>query len=262
MATGSSVFSGTFGRRQRYARIDQGPAPARSRSPRQSTYTGTTTLSGGAVNVGAAENPRPPPDRLGNSPAANPGSILFNGGALQYSGANQNDYSGRFSTVDNQAYCVDTNGQSVTWATALTSSGGTLTKTGAGTLTLSGQNTYTGTTTLSAGALNLGAAEDPGVSGPLGNSPAANPGSIVLSGGTLQYSDANQNDYSGRFSTADNQAYRVDTNGQNVTWATALTGSGRARSPRAARARSRSSPQTPIPARPPLTAARSRSATA
>ena len=50
---------------------------------------------------------------------------------------------------------MDTNGQNVTWATALTSSGGTLTKSGgSGTLTLSGANTYTGATTISAGIVN------------------------------------------------------------------------------------------------------------
>ena len=97
---------------------------------------------------------------------------------------------------------------------------------GNGTLILSGQNTYTGVTTLSSGILNLGSAENAGTSGPLGKSAAANPGSIVFNGGTLQYSASNTNDYSGRFSTAANQPYSVDTNGQNVTWATALTASG------------------------------------
>ena len=60
----------------------------------------------------------------------------------------------------------------------------------------------TGTTTLNAGMLTLGAAEIAGTSGPLGNSVADNPGSIILNGGYLQYSDANTYDYSGRFSTA------------------------------------------------------------
>ncbi len=101
-----------------------------------------------------------------------------------------------------------------------------LTKSTSGTITLTGPNTYTGTTTLTDGILNLGVAESAGTSGPLGNSVAANPGSIVLGGGTLQYSAANQNDYSGRFSTAASQQYNVDTNGQNVTWNSALTSSG------------------------------------
>ncbi len=119
------------------------------------TYTGTTTLSAGTLNLGVAEsvNVSGP---LGKQLANAAGTIILNGGTLQYSASNSNDYSGRFSTAASQAYDVDTNGQSVTWATALTSSGGALTKSGAGTLTLSGANTYSGTTTVSAGALQVG----------------------------------------------------------------------------------------------------------
>ncbi len=100
------------------------------------------------------------------------------------------------------------------------------TKTGAGTMAMSGANTYNGVTTLGAGAVQLDAAETAGTSGPLGRSAANNPGSIVFSGGTLRHSVNNLNDYSGRFSTAAGQAYKVDLNGRNVIWATALTSSG------------------------------------
>lgn len=90
---------------------------------------------------------------------------------------------------------------------------------------LAGVNTYTGPTVISAGTLQLGSAETVGTSGPLGKSPASNPNNIVLSGGTLQYSTANNNDYSGRFSTASSQAYNIDENGENVIFATPLTSS-------------------------------------
>jgi fibronectin-binding autotransporter adhesin len=120
---------------------------------------------------------------------------------------------------------VDTTAGNFDQITALTAARG-LIKVGTNTLTLSQANTYTGVTTVSAGAINLGVAEVVGVSGPLGTSAAANPGSIVFSGGTLQYSAANSHDYSGRFSTAANQVYRADTNSQNVIWASDLTSSG------------------------------------
>ena len=70
--------------------------------------------------------------------------------------SNQTDYSARFSALPNQAYSVDTNGQNVAFASVLASPGGTLTKLGAGTLTLSGANTYSGGTNVNAGALELG----------------------------------------------------------------------------------------------------------
>ncbi len=103
----------------------------------------------------------------------------------------------------------------------LTGSGTSLAKAGPGTLVMAGANTYTNTTTLAAGTLQLGVAEVAGTSGPLGAS-----GTLVLSGGTLRHTASNTHDYSSRFSTAANQQYRVDTNGQSVTWATGLTSSG------------------------------------
>jgi fibronectin-binding autotransporter adhesin len=118
------------------------------------TYTGVTTLSAGVINLGVAENAGIS-GPLGNSAAANPGSIVFDGGTLQHSASNTNDYSGRFSTVANQAYSINTNSQNVTWATDLTSSGGTLTKGGAGSLTLTGNNTFTGGVTISTGELRI-----------------------------------------------------------------------------------------------------------
>src|SRR5262249_17458793 len=84
---------------------------------------------------------------------------------------------------------------------------------GAGLLTLTGSNSYTGGTTINAGTLNVGS------SGALGTTGAINFGATA---GTLQYSSANQADYSSRLVAG--QTYRVDTKSQSVTWATALTG--------------------------------------
>ncbi len=92
-------------------------------------------------------------------------------------------------------------------------------------LTLSGANTYTGTNTLNAGIVNLGIAENVGVSGPLGKSAAVHANNIVLGGATLQYTTSNQFDYSGRFSTANGQKYNIDINGQSVSFNTSLSSS-------------------------------------
>ena len=98
---------------------------------------------------------------------------------------------------------------------------GSLTKTGAGTLTLSATNAYTGGTTNNAGIVKVNAPETPGISGPLGKS-----GTLTFGGGTLQYSAANQSDYSSRFSAAANQPISIDTAGQDVTFASPLVSSG------------------------------------
>jgi autotransporter-associated beta strand protein len=111
------------------------------------TFTGNITLSGGELVVNHAEN-------LGvNGPLGNGGFISFTGGTLGFSVNNTYDYSPRFTNAPGQAISIDTAGLNVTFTSALTSSGGSLTKLGAGTLTLSGQGAYTGRTFVNGGAL-------------------------------------------------------------------------------------------------------------
>jgi hypothetical protein len=107
------------------------------------TY-GNTTLSGGTARIGS------------NTALGSIGTISFAGGTLQYTSAYTADHSARFSNAANQAYAIDTNGETVTLATALTSSGGTFVKTGTGNLIFAADQTYTGSTTISAGTLTLG----------------------------------------------------------------------------------------------------------
>jgi len=96
-----------------------------------------------------------------------------------------------------------------------------LTKSDAGTWVLSATNTFSAATILAGGVLQLAAPELPGTSGPLGIG-----GTISFSGGTLQYTSTDNADYSSRFSTASNQTFKVDCNGQNITFATSLSSSG------------------------------------
>ncbi|MFN9489451.1 MAG: beta strand repeat-containing protein, partial [Betaproteobacteria bacterium] len=81
------------------------------------------------------------------------GTLSFTGGTLQYSAANTTDYSSRFGSAGGQSWRIDTNGQAVSFAGNLVGTGSSLAKLGTGTLTLSGTNTYTGATTVNAGAL-------------------------------------------------------------------------------------------------------------
>jgi autotransporter-associated beta strand protein len=110
------------------------------------TYAGGTQINAGTVVLGHA-------DGLGST-----GTIAFGGGTLQYGSGITTDLSSRFSNSASQQYAVDTNGNNITFATGLTSSGGSLTKSGLGTLTLGGSNTFDGSTTISAGNLSISSA--------------------------------------------------------------------------------------------------------
>ena len=142
------------------------------------TYTGVTNLTAGTVIV---DNPA----ALGSG-----GTISFSGGTLQYgdqshhdSEYNSADYSARFSTAANQSYRIDTGTHTITYVGALTSSGGSLTKAGAGTLTLTGANTYTGGTTVNGGTLLIDGANS-------GNAAVTVQNSGSLFGGTGTVSGA------------------------------------------------------------------------
>jgi fibronectin-binding autotransporter adhesin len=88
-----------------------------------------------------------------------------------------------------------------------------------GTLSLSGVNTYTGTTTIAAGTLQADRADVATVSGALGNG-----GSIRFTGGSLQFTAKSAGtDYSTRIASNTTAAIKIDTNGQIVTFGTALS---------------------------------------
>jgi len=109
-----------------------------------SSYSGPTSIYGGTLQITAAAN-------LGDNSATN--SIVLGSGTLQ-------SVSGNFSLGTNRGILLTGTGgiqvdaDTVTVDGVISGSGG-LTKTGAGTLVLTGVNTHTGTTTVSAGALQL-----------------------------------------------------------------------------------------------------------
>ncbi|MGH7978194.1 MAG: beta strand repeat-containing protein, partial [Limisphaerales bacterium] len=113
----------------------------------ENSYTGPTLLDGGELIASAAETSGV------QGPLGESGVITFAGGTLGWSVNNTFDYSPRFDASPGQQYSLDTGGQIVTLATNLVSVGATLTKLGAGTLTLTGTNTYSGLTTVDAGEL-------------------------------------------------------------------------------------------------------------
>ena len=107
------------------------------------SYSGGTTLSGGTLD-------------FANNSLGSAGAITVNGGTLQWASGNTQDISSRLTLVNGGSATLDTQGNNVTLATGFggnTSS--SLTKIGSGTLTLSGANTYSGGTTISAGTLDF-----------------------------------------------------------------------------------------------------------
>jgi autotransporter-associated beta strand protein len=120
------------------------------------TYTGGTAINGGVLNAGIAQN------GTTSGPLGASGNIAFGGGTLQFSSASSTwDPSARIAAGTSlNAVSIDPNGQNLTFAMALTASqsgGLTLNDTAVtkGSLTLTGINTYTGNTTISAGTLGL-----------------------------------------------------------------------------------------------------------
>lgn len=102
------------------------------------TYTGGTTLNAGVVSVASDAN-------LGDAS----GALTFAGGTLRMTAALT---SARSITLASGGGTLDTDGNDATFSGAI-GGAGALTKTGEGTLTLSGSNNYSGGTTVSAGTL-------------------------------------------------------------------------------------------------------------
>ena len=164
------------------------------------TYTGGTSATGGLIKFTSLSN-------FGS------GLITLDGGGLQWAPGATTDVSGRLAPIGAAGGTFDTNGNNVTLASALTGPG-SLTKQGAGTLTLTAANTYAGGTIIGGGLINFNNLANFG-SGP-----------ITLNGGGLQWAAGTTTDISGKLMPIGPTGATFDTNGNNLTFASPLSGAG------------------------------------
>ncbi|MCP5531999.1 MAG: autotransporter-associated beta strand repeat-containing protein [Akkermansiaceae bacterium] len=148
------------------------------------TGSGTTTISGtntswsGAININAGAVAATTLDNLGTGTA-----LGINGGALKFLGAF--DPTSRAVTIGSSGATLDTNGNNISLASGFASgSTGSLTKNGAGTLTISASNDYSGGTTVNGGKLVIGASNATG-SGDVTVNTGSTVGGTGSIGGTL-----------------------------------------------------------------------------
>ncbi|MHA7775783.1 autotransporter-associated beta strand repeat-containing protein [Roseibium sp. M-1] len=161
-------------------------------------YSGGTTISGGALAVASDAN-------LGDTS----GSLTLDDGTLRF-GASF-DLSATRAVTLASAGTIDTNGFDTTLAQAVSGSGG-LTKTGDGTLTLTGTNIYSGGTTVSGGTLEVSSDASLGAAS----------GGLAFNGGTLRLGAS--------FDMAERavrieQNSTLDTNGFSTTLSQGISGS-------------------------------------
>jgi autotransporter-associated beta strand protein len=183
-------------------------------------YAGGTTLSNGLLN-------------LSNSSALGTGAITISGGSLDntsgaamtLAGNNAQNWNGSFAFMGSQPLntgtggvtmnaspTVTVNGSTLTVAGAI-SGAGALTKNGGGTLVLAASSSYGGGTVLNAGMVSF----NPGGLGSTANVNFAN-------SATLQWNGSNSTDVSGGLVIANGAAATIDTNGNNVVFASSFGG--------------------------------------
>jgi fibronectin-binding autotransporter adhesin len=197
-------------------------------------YVGNTSVLGGTLGFSALGS-------LGGGT-----SLTLDGATLRYNTGNTADISTKTVTIGASGAIIDTGGADLTYANAIGNGGlGNLTVNGGGTLTMQGNNSFTGTTTLNSGSLVLtGTSASTGgtfVNGAnsliaitsdaaLGAVPGAATANLTLNPGAGNTARLRAD---GGFSLNANRNISlasgtgaIDTNGNNITIAGSLTGSG------------------------------------
>jgi autotransporter-associated beta strand protein len=175
-----------------------------------STYTGTTTITGGILSVNSIQNVSGGASALGAPTTAGNGTIAMAAGTtLQYTGSGHS--SNRVINLTGTGAILDASGSGAltlsggitgdTFTIILTGTGnatesgviatttGGLTKNGTGTWTLSGLNSYTGANNINAGVLSVNTIGNGSANSSIGAALVAAT-NLVIGAATLQYTGA------------------------------------------------------------------------
>ncbi|WP_165825145.1 autotransporter domain-containing protein [Rhodopseudomonas palustris] len=165
-------------------------------------FTGAVNLASGTLTIASA-------NALGSGTLA-----LAAGTTLAFTGGNYTIANN--ITISGDPIFTPAAGTTQTISGVIADGGspGFLEMLGPGTLVLSGVNTYSGGTLVTGGLINFNAANNFGT------------GLIALDGGGLQWATGTTTDISARLAALGSHGGSFDTNGNNVTFATGLTGSG------------------------------------
>jgi fibronectin-binding autotransporter adhesin len=181
------------------------------------TYNGGTFLAGGTLQVGNNSALGASTGGLTVAPAA---LVDINGFSPSVGPLNGGGLIDNVTGFGSPTLTIGGGGGNGTFAGTIQNTTGstTLVKTGTGTQVLSGTNSYTGGTVINGGALNFVPSALPYTT---------SPPNITFGGGTLQWAAGNTLDVSaGIAPIPPSVTAGFDTNGNNITLATALSGSG------------------------------------
>jgi autotransporter-associated beta strand protein len=174
------------------------------------TFSGVTTITGGTLLLGVT-------NALGQSTLDTSGAGTLALGSFSSLTLGGLTGSGNIPLVNGAgealALTVGANGASTTFSGAL-SGAGSLRKTGAGILTLTGTNSYSGGTTIAGGRIEFDALARFGS------------GSVTLDGGGLRWTTGTSTDVSSVLAPLGAGGGTFDTNGNSFTHAAALSGTG------------------------------------